>query len=67
LKRHRLDPVVLVFGVIFVGLGVLGMIGDFESLDWRWVWPLPVIAIGLAFLGSALLHARDERRSDDAS
>jgi hypothetical protein len=50
--RHELDPVSLVAGMLFAGLGLSFLLGGtaFLSLDWQWVWPPLLIAVGVAGL-----------------
>jgi len=61
MKRHRLDPFSLVFGVCFSLLGLGTLIGHWDVTNWQlpWVWPLPIIAIGLVIV---VMAARPERR-----
>ena len=61
MKRHRLDPFSLVFGICFAALGLGAMVGHLDVSTWRpsWVWPLPIIAIGLLIV---VMAARSERR-----
>jgi uncharacterized membrane protein len=51
-NRHRLDPVSLVAGLLFTGLGVAFLAGNvtFSNMDLAWLWPLAVIALGVALL-----------------
>jgi hypothetical protein len=55
--RHRLDPISLVAGIAFAGVGAL-LIGDQGDLveRLRWGWPLLLTAIALAMLASAGLE-----------
>lgn len=48
--RHDLDPVALVAGVGFTGLGLVALLEHGELLGARWVFPLLLIAVGVAGL-----------------
>ncbi|MEY2566413.1 MAG: hypothetical protein QOE35_942 [Actinomycetota bacterium] len=52
MDRHDLDPLSLVGGVVFAGLGVLFLLDDAGTLTVqpRWIWPILLIALGLAGL-----------------
>lgn len=52
MKRHALDIVSLVFGVIFVGVAVTGMFVDEDVtvLEARWVWPALLVLAGAVIL-----------------
>ena len=51
MRRHDLDPVSLVFGFAFTGLGLLFLIGQADqALRLRWVWPLLLLALGAGIL-----------------
>lgn len=65
MKRHRLDPFSLVFGVTFAALGLGSMIGRWDVTNWKlgWLWPLPFIAIGLVIVVMAARPERDEERA----
>ncbi|MDQ1375431.1 MAG: hypothetical protein QOJ09_2769 [Actinomycetota bacterium] len=52
MQRHDLDPLSLVSGVLFAGLGILFLLDEAGSVTVqpRWVWPLVLIALGVAGL-----------------
>lgn len=61
MERHELDLTSLISGVLFVGLGLLFLtdrIGGFD-LPVRWIWPVLLIGLGLAFLASGQTADRD--------
>ena len=62
MESHRLDPLSLVGGLLFAGLGVLFLLDEVGAVTMhpRWVWPLVLIALGMA----GLLASRP-RRSDE--
>jgi hypothetical protein len=62
MKRHRLDPFSLVFGICFAALGLGTMIGRWDVTNWKlpWIWPLPLIAIGLLIVVMATRSERAE-------
>jgi hypothetical protein len=60
-KRHEIDPISLVFGLMFAASGALFMSANFDFSDVRgeWVWPIPLVLIGIALLVSALARRDD--------
>jgi hypothetical protein len=60
MKRHPLDTISLVFGLLFAGFGSTFLIATdpwdlvFDSFSWSWVLPMVVLAGGAALLVSAL-------------
>jgi hypothetical protein len=51
MRRHDLDPVSLVFGFAFTGLGLLFLIGQADqALRLRWIWPLLLLVLGAGIL-----------------
>ncbi|MEA2509938.1 MAG: hypothetical protein QOG21_2020 [Actinomycetota bacterium] len=63
MKRHALDPVSLVFGLLLAGLGVAFLVAriDIANTNLRWVWPLPLLALG------TLMIALGARRSAETT
>jgi len=64
MQRHRLDPLSLVFGLLFVAAGLLLLSGGpalGHNLPMEWVGPL--VAIGLGAI--LFLAARPERDKPD--
>jgi hypothetical protein len=62
LKRHEIDPISLVFGLMFAASGALFMSAniDFSDVRGEWVWPIPLVLVGIALLVSALARKDDE-------
>jgi hypothetical protein len=51
MRRHELDPVSLIFGFVFAGLGLLFLVGQADqALRLHWIWPLLLIVLGVAIL-----------------
>jgi hypothetical protein len=65
MRRHEFDPVSFVFGMIFAVLGLAFLSGrvDLGDLHLRWLWPIPLIALGLALLVTT--QRRDGREDSD--
>jgi hypothetical protein len=63
MERHELDPLSLVGGIVFAGLGALFLLDGAGSLTVqpRWVWPVLLIAIGVG----GLLASRPKRTDED--
>ena len=66
MKKHSVDPFSLVFGTAF---GLLGMIflvtrAKLTNLHLQWVWPIPLIVLGVLIVA---LAARTERGDADLS
>jgi hypothetical protein len=76
MTRHDFDPLSLVAGVLFAGLGIASLAGsvDYLDVDLSWVWPLTIVALGLALLAGSVAKSRPEatdapapRQEDSAS
>ena len=66
MRRHELDPVSLVFGLAFTGLGLLFLAGRVDlAYRLRWMWPVLLLAVGLAILLD--LRVRGSRRPEAAT
>ena len=64
MKRHPVDPFSLVFGAAF---GLLGMIflvtrAKITHLHLQWVWPIPLIVLGVLIVALAARTERGESR-----
>lgn len=62
MRRHRLDPFSLVFGAVFLFVGMLFLLErvDGTTLNLRWLWPLPLIMLGALIIATAV---RGDRRT----
>ena len=62
MKRHDIDPISLVFGLMFAATGALFMSANLDFADVRgeWIWPIPLVLVGVALLVSALARRDDE-------
>jgi hypothetical protein len=63
MRRHRFDPVSLLFGGLFVLVAIVFLFGDpdLTSVRLQWVWPMGVIVLG----GLIILLALSRGRSDE--
>lgn len=61
MKPHDIDPISLVFGLMFAATGAIFMSAnlDFSDVRGEWVWPIPLVLIGIALLVSALARRDD--------
>ncbi|HJT37645.1 MAG TPA: hypothetical protein VJ818_04400 [Actinomycetota bacterium] len=66
MKKHSVDPFSLVFGTAFGLLGMIFLItrAKITNLHLQWVWPIPLIVLGVLIV---VLASRGERarRSDE--
>lgn len=67
MKRHSVDPFALVFGTAF---GLLGMIflvtrAKITNLHLQWVWPIPLIVLGVLIVALAARADRGEVRAEE--
>ncbi len=71
MHRHRFDPISFVFGLLFLALSVLFVVPAepwhiyFDRLTLGWLWPLLVIAAGLALLVPAVRRAPGDGQEED--
>jgi len=63
MKRHGFDPTSFVLGLAFAALGLFFLVGDRTAADigWKWMWPVPVIVLGLLFVISATRRVMAQR------
>ena len=64
MKRHPVDPFSLVFGTAFGLLGLIFLVtrAKLTNLHLQWVWPIPLIVLGVLIVA---LAARTERGEAD--
>jgi cytochrome c-type biogenesis protein CcmH/NrfF len=67
MKRHDIDPLSLVFGLLFAGLGLAFVIArvDITNTDLRWVWPLPLIVLGGLMIALGARRATEVTADDE--
>ena len=63
MKRHEFDPTSFVLGVAFAALGLFFLVGDRTAADigWKWIWPVPLVVLGVLFVISATRRAVAQR------
>ena len=63
MRRHEFDPTSFVLGLAFAALGLFFLIGDRTAADigWKWMWPVPLILLGLLFVISATRRVMAQR------
>jgi len=66
MRRHELDPISLVTGLVFVAIAVAYLIGQYTNADVSagWVLPLGLIGLGLAGLTGSLRRGLRSGRVD---
>jgi hypothetical protein len=65
MKRHAFDPFSFVFGLAVAGLGLYFLVGNRTAADLgaTWIWPFPMLLVGLA---SVIYAVRAMRQRDPA-
>jgi hypothetical protein len=63
MRRHRTDPFSLVFGATFalIGLSFLFAHIDLNRLHLWWVWPAPLIVLGVLIIALAARRESEHR------
>ena len=63
MKRHTFDPTSFVLGLAFAALGLFFLLGDRTAADigWKWMWPVPLVVLGLLFVISATRRVMAQR------
>ena len=63
MRRHEFDPTSFVLGLAFVALGLFFLLGDRTAADigWKWMWPVPLVLLGLLFVISATRRVMAQR------
>jgi hypothetical protein len=66
MKRHPFDPFSFVFGLAVTALGLYFLVGNRTAADLgaTWIWPFPVLVVGLA---SVIYAVRAMRHGDGAT
>lgn len=62
MKRHRFDPFSLLFGAIFLSVGVSFVVGSTIAEAWHGVWPMIAVVVGATLAVWAATVAFGERR-----
>ena len=63
MRRHEFDPTSFVLGLAFAALGLFFLLGDRTVADigWKWMWPVPLILLGLLFVIAATRRVMAQR------
>lgn len=65
MRRHDLDWISLIAGIVFTGIAVVYLIAGVADvdLDGRFVWPVVLVALGAAGLATAVkANLREEQQ-----
>ena len=65
MRRHDLDWISLIAGIVFTGIAVVYLISGIADvdLDGRFVWPVVLVALGAAGLATAVkANLREEEQ-----
>jgi hypothetical protein len=54
MHRHEVEPLSLIFGVLFTGVGVAFLVDHGELVRLRWLWPALLLGFGVALLAGVL-------------
>ena len=54
MRRHRFDITSMIFGIVFVGVGLAFLQGDVDlwQVNWNWFWPIALTFAGIVVLNS---------------
>src|SRR6266516_2907268 len=67
MERHEFDPIAMIAGVVFTGLGLVFLAGRFDTLGgFHWLWPSLLVLLGLATLLGTLGRGRGAAPSTSA-
>ena len=63
MRRHEFDPTSFVLGLAFAALGLFFLLGDRTAADigWKWMWPVPLVLLGLLFVIAATRRVMAQR------
>jgi hypothetical protein len=69
MRRHEMDPLSLVSGLMFAAIGAVFLFGrvDVASAGARWVWPALLVTAGALLMVLTARPARDGRRRATAN
>jgi hypothetical protein len=61
MKRHPLDPVSLVIGLLFAGVGAAFLVAQIHigNANMRWVWPVALLGLGAVMIALGARRAAD--------
>ena len=64
MRRHDLDWISLIAGIVFTGIAVIYLVAGVADvdLDGRFVWPVVLVALGAAGLATAVKASLREER-----
>lgn len=67
MKRHPLDPFSFVFGAAFAVFGLYFLLGGRSAADIgpTWIWPFPLLLVGLTAVMYAARRMQREDRAPD--
>ncbi len=65
MRRHDLDWVSLIAGLVFTALGVIYLVASSTavSVDGRYVWPVVFVALGAAGVATAISATSREEKA----
>jgi uncharacterized membrane protein YhaH (DUF805 family) len=61
MKRHPLDPLSLVIGLLFAGVGAAFLVAQIHigNANMRWVWPVALLGLGAVMIALGARRAAD--------
>ena len=62
MKRHPFDPFSLLFGALFVSVGVSFLAGSTLAESWKSVWPMVAVVVGVTLASWAAVSATRQAR-----
>jgi hypothetical protein len=60
MKRHPFDPFSLLFGALFISVGVSFLAGSTLAEAWRSIWPMVAVVVGATLAAWAAVSALHE-------
>lgn len=61
MKRHPFDPFSLLFGAVFVSVGVSFLAGSTIAEAWKSIWPMVAVVVGVTLASWAAVSAMRQR------